>query len=331
MLTSPGIALIGPRSPRLVTQWARAAERAGLGSVWFIEDYFQPGAYALAGAAAAVTERVAIGLGVVNPFTRHPAVLAMETGTLAGLAPGRIILGLGTSNPGWIRDQMGIPFAAPLQALRESVEIVRRLWSGERLSYAGSSFTLQGVKLDFTPAQTTLPVLLGVKGPRAVTMAGEIADGVLCSILSSPGHVRRIRASTAERRSPFNLAAYIPMLIDADGERARHTIRPFLARYLAFLHGQSILRDAGIAQGATIAIREAVLAGRPVSHLVTEAMIDETSIVGTPHECRMALARWAEAGLDTPVAVVPPDASLFEQLARIGKEIGPFWREMSAR
>jgi 5,10-methylenetetrahydromethanopterin reductase len=226
---------------------------------------------------------------------------------------------------------MGIPFTAPLQALRESVEIVRRLWSGERLSYAGSSFTLERVKLDFTPAQTTLPILLGVKGQRAVTMAGEIADGVLCSILSSPGHVRRIRASTAERQRPFTLAAYMPMLIDADGERARHAIRPFLGLYLAFLHGQSILRDAGIAEEATIAIREAVLAGRPASHLVTEAMIDETSIVGTPQECRMALARWAEAGLDTPVAVVPPDASLLEQLTRIGTEIGPFWREISAR
>jgi 5,10-methylenetetrahydromethanopterin reductase len=312
-----------------VTQWARAAERAGLGSVWFIEDYFQPGAYALAGAAAAVTERVGIGLGVVNPFTRHPALLAMETGTLAGLAPGRIILGLGSSNPGWIRDQMGIPFTAPLGAVRESVEIIRRLWAGERLSYAGRCFTLRAVKLDFPLAQAALPIWLGVKGPRAVAMAGEIADGVLCSILCSPGHVRRIRASTAARPRAFAMAGYIPTLIDADGERARHVIRPFLARYLAFLHGQSILRDAGISERETEPIRAAVLAGTPAGHLVTGAMIEQTSIVGTPQECRAALARWAEAGLDTPVAVVPPDVSVFEQITRIGTEIGPLWRELT--
>lgn len=331
MLTSPGIALIGPRSPRLVTQWARAAERAGLGSVWFIEDYFQPGAYALAGAAAAVTERVAIGLGVVNPFTRHPAVLAMETGTLAGIAPGRVILGLGSSNRGWVQTQMGIPFLTPLQALRESVEIVRRLWSGERLNYAGRCFTLAGVKLDFVPAQATLPILLGVKGPTAVAMAGEIADGVVCSILSSPAHVRRIRASTRRGSRDFAVAAYIPMVIDADGARARRTIRPFLARYLAFLHGQSILSDAGLEAAATQPIREAVLAGTSAGHLVTEAMIDATSIAGTPHECRAALARWAEAGLDAPVAVVPPDMGLLEQVTRIGTEVGPYWREMTGR
>src|SRR5215471_20278729 len=85
--TTPGIALMGADSPSRVTAWARAAERAGLGSAWIIEDYFQPGAYALAAAAAAVTERLVLGLGVVNPYTRHPALVAMETAALAGIAP----------------------------------------------------------------------------------------------------------------------------------------------------------------------------------------------------------------------------------------------------
>jgi 5,10-methylenetetrahydromethanopterin reductase len=331
MLTSPGIALVGSQAPRLVTEWARAAERAGLGSVWLIEDYFQPGAFALAGAAAAVTERVAIGLGVVNPFTRHPAVLAMETGTLAGVAPGRVVLGLGSSNAGWVQAQMGIPFRAPLQAVRESVEIVRRLWAGERLTYAGRSFTLSGVQLAFAPAQDTLPILLGVKGPKALAMAGEIADGVVCSILSSPGHVRRVRASTGAPSRPFPVLAYIPTLLDADGDRARRAIRPFLARYLAFLHGQSILADAGVGAADTQPIREAVLAGLPAGHLVSDAMTEQMSIAGSPRECRAALERWAEAGLDAPVAVCPPEVSLVEQIALLGAEIGPFWRARVAR
>ena len=331
MSTSPGLALIGPRSPRMVTQWARAAERAGLGSVWLIEDYFQPGAYALAGAAAATTERVAIGLGVVNPFTRHPAVLAMETGSLAGLRPVESCSASGVAILDGFRTRWESRFSAPLRALGESVEIIRRLWAGERLTFEGRCFTLRDVRLDFVPAQRTLPILLGVKGPRAVAMAGEIADGVLCSILSSPGHVRRIRASTGDRSRAFALAGYIPVLIDADGERARRTIRPFLARYLAFLHGQSILRDAGISERVTQPIRQGVLAGEPVGHLITNAMIEQISIAGTPQECRAALGRWAEAGLDMPVAVVPPDVSLFEQITRIGTELGPYWRELTAR
>ena len=139
---TPGIALMGADVPSHVTAWARAAERAGLGSAWIIEDYFHPGAYALAAAAAAVTERLAIGLGVVNPYTRHPVLLAMETAALAGIAPGRVVLGLGSSNRRWIEAQMGIPFKAPLGGLRESVAIVRRLLAGERVTARGEVFTV---------------------------------------------------------------------------------------------------------------------------------------------------------------------------------------------
>ncbi|MGH7402764.1 MAG: LLM class flavin-dependent oxidoreductase, partial [Candidatus Rokuibacteriota bacterium] len=81
---SLGAALIGEDAPAHVVERARAAERAGLDRLWLIEDYFQTSAFALAGAAAAVTTRIGLGLGVVNPYTRHPALLAMETATLAG-------------------------------------------------------------------------------------------------------------------------------------------------------------------------------------------------------------------------------------------------------
>src|SRR5438477_5984648 len=139
---SLGLALMHHGTALHAAAWARAAERAGLGSVWIIEDYFHPGAFALAGAAAAVTDRIAVGLGVVNPYTRHPALLAMETAALAGLAPGRVALGLGSSNRRWIEEQMAIPFKTPLGGLRESVEIVRRLLAGERVTYTGECFSV---------------------------------------------------------------------------------------------------------------------------------------------------------------------------------------------
>src|SRR6185295_1884196 len=185
--TTPGIALMGTDAPSHITDWARAAEAAGLASAWIIEDYFHPGAYALAAAAAAVTARLAIGLGVVNPYTRHPALLAMETAALAGIAPGRVVLGLGSSNRHWIEAQMGIPFKAPLGGLRECVAIVRRLLAGERVTARGEVFTLDDVELAWRPPGPA-PVLLGVKGHRALRHAAEIADGVLCSVLAPAEH-----------------------------------------------------------------------------------------------------------------------------------------------
>ena len=323
---SLGVALLGHGLPGRATEWARAAERAGLASLWVIEDYFHPGAYSLAAAAAAVTERIVIGLGVVNPYTRHPALVAMETAALAGIAPGRVVLGLGSSNRRWIEAQMAIPFKTPLAGLREGVEIVRRLLDGQRVTHAGEVFSVHDVALE-TPPAVRVPILLGVKGPRALALAAEIADGVHCSIMASPAHVRRVRATTAARED-FTVIAYVPVAVADDGAQARASLRPLLARYLGALHGQSILVDAGLDAARTQPFRDALTAGRPAAELVTDEIIDTLAIAGTPAECRAALARWVEAGLDAVIAVVPAGADLGQQMERIGRELSPAWREL---
>jgi len=326
---SLGVALLGHGLPAGTTDGARAAERAGLGSLWVIEDYFHPGAYALASAAAAVTERITLGLGVVNPYTRHPALVAMETAALAGIAPGRVVLGLGSSNRKWIEAQMAIPFKTPLRGLREGVEIVRRLLHGERVTHAGEVFSVQDVALE-TPPPAPVPILLGVKGPRALALAAEVADGVLCSVLSSPAHVRRVRATTSARRD-FKVIAYVPVAVADDGAQARAWVRPLVARYLGALHGQSILEDAGLGPARTEPFRDALAAGRAAAELVSDEMLATLAIAGTPAECRASLARWAEAGLDAVIAVVPEGADLARQMERCGRELSPAWKARRCR
>ena len=327
---SLGVALAGPDAPARVAERARAAERAGIASLWFIEDYFQTGAFALAGAAAAVTSRIALGLGVVNPYPRHPALLAMETAALAGIAPGRVVLGLGTGVRRWVEEQMRIAAPAPLGALRDSVLVLRRLWAGERVSFTGASFALAEVALEWKPAQPVLPIVLGVKGPRGLTLAGAIADGVVCSVMSSPAHVRRVRETTtaarreAGRDGAFPIAAYVPVAIGGDSAAARRSVRPLLARYLAHLHGQTILADAGVAPAQTLAIREARARGESGGPLVTEEQIDTFALAGTADHVRRRLADWLEAGLDTPIALLAGGADPAEQLAEIGAELGPW-------
>lgn len=324
---SPGVALMGADAPSRVTAWARAAQKAGLGSAWIIEDYFHPGAYALAAAAAAVTDRLTIGLGVVNPYTRHPALLAMETAALAGIAPGRVVLGLGSSNRRWIEAQMGIPFKAPLGGLRESVEVVRRLLAGERLTFRGEVFTLDDVELDWRPPGK-VPVLLGVKGPKALRLAGEIADGVHCSVLASPAHVRRVRQTVAAAGRDFIVVAYVLTAISQDGEQARAAVRPLIARYLGVLHGQSILLDAGLGPDRTQTFRDALGRGAPAADLVDDALIDALAVAGTPEHCGRQLARWAEAGLDAPIAVLPGGGDIAAQIALVGEALVPPWKAL---
>jgi 5,10-methylenetetrahydromethanopterin reductase len=328
---SLGVALMGRAIAGRATESARAAEHAGLSSLWIIEDYFQPGAYTLAAAAAAVTDRIVIGLGVVNPYTRHPALIAMETAALAGIAPGRVVLGLGSSNRKWIEEQMAIPFKTPLRGLREGVEIVRRLLDGQRVTYAGEVFAVHDAALE-APPPAPVPILLGVKGPRALALAAEVADGVHCSVLASPAHVRRVRATTSSRsRDDFAVITYVPVAVSDDRAQARAWVRPLIAHYLGLLHSQTILQDAGLDAARTQPFRDALAAGRTAVDLVTDDMVDAFAVAGTPSECRATLARWAEAGLDCAVAVVPARADLARQLERIGRELAPAWKEMRCR
>lgn len=321
-----GVALLGHGVPARTTAWARAAESAGLGSLWVIEDYFHPGAYTVAAAAATITKRIVIGLGVVNPYTRHPALVAMETAALASIAQGRVVLGLGSSNRKWIETQMAIPFKTPLRGLREGVEIVRRLLDGQRVTYTGEVFSVNDVVLEAPPAER-VPILLGVKGPRALALAAEVSDGVHCSILTSPGHVRRVRATTAARKD-FPVIAYIPITVSNDRGQARAWMRPLVARYLGALHGQSILEDAGLDTTRTQPFRDALVAGRLATDLVSDDIMDAVAIAGTATDCRAALGRWAEAGLDGVVAVIPQGPDFVDQVERLGRQLSPAWRQL---
>jgi len=220
---------------------------------------------------------------------------------------------------------MGIPFKAPLGGLRESVEIVRRLLAGERVTFRGEVFTVDDVELEWTPPEA-VPVLLGVKGPRALRLAGEIADGVHCSVLASPAHVRRVRQTAGAGRPDFAVLAYLIVAIDRDGRRARAAARPLIARYLGVLHGQSILLDAGFGPERTRPFREALGRGVPAAELVDDALIDALAVAGTPEHCRRQLAGWAEAGLDAPIAVLSPEADMTEQITLYAETAVAAWK-----
>ena len=194
-------------------------------------------------AAGAVTERITIGLGVVNPYTRHPALLAMETAALAGIAPGRVVLGLGSSNRKWIEEQMAIPFKTPLDACARH-GIVRRLLDGQRVTFAGDVFSIHGSpsrRCRWPPCRSCS--VSKDRGPWRWRPRSRMA----CTARSSP-----------RRRTSVGCAQHVERawrlqgdLVRPDGGRTIATRRapgrrPMLARYLGVLHGQSILDDAGL-------------------------------------------------------------------------------------
>jgi len=331
-LRLPALGLFGPPAARQSIVAARRAEELGFGSLWIAEDYFFPSAFPLAAAAATATRRLVICTGVVNPYSRHPALLAMESATVSALAPGRFTLGLGSSTRLWMQEQMGIPFTKPLATLRESVEIIRQMLRGEACDHLGSQFRVSGVTLRVESADREIPIFLGVKGPRMLQLAGEIADGIILSILTSPGHVMRARrqASTGRlqsgqetRRLP--IFAFLLVSIAHDGSVARQAIKPTLARYLGSLHAQPFLRDANISEHDTEPFYRALVEGRDARELVTDELLEVFTVSGNPDECRAALGRFASAGLDSPAFLISSELDFDEQMRAVAEHLIPFW------
>ena len=168
----------------------RRAEEAGFESLWVTERYFHEETCSLLGFLAAATRSIELGVGVVNPFTRNPALLAMAAATLDRISGGRSILGLGRSDRPVIEGRMGIPYDGSLSALEEAVVLIRRLLSGDRVTASRGRFPLDGVRLAISPTRDRVPIYLAGIGPRALRLAGAVADGVLLNAYTPTGYVR---------------------------------------------------------------------------------------------------------------------------------------------
>lgn len=295
--------LSGHRNAAEAVDLARMTEELGLHDVWVTEDYCERGAFALAGAIAAATRRVRIGIGVVNPWTRHPMLLAMEFAALDELSAGRAVLGLGASNSRWMTEQLGIPFDRPIGRLRDSVQILRTALAGESVDHDGANFRVHA-RLGFTPTRPRPPIVLGVKGKQALAMAADCADGLLLSILSSPAYVEWVREQVGPRHE---LSAYVAVSAGDDPATARDQVRPTVARYLGVHGDQAITRVAGLDPERAAAFRQGWVDGTPRVDLVDDALLDTFAVTGSLDGAGDALARFASAGLDVAVLRDDPD------------------------
>jgi coenzyme F420-dependent glucose-6-phosphate dehydrogenase len=177
--------------PRRLLDLAVAAERSGFDSVW-TSDHFQPwrhtgghapNALVWLGAAAQATSRVVLGTSVLTPsFRYNPAIVAQAFGTLGCLAPGRVILGVGT---GESLNEVPVGVEWPEQSerfarLKESVQLIQQLWRGERLTIEGEYYRVNNATIYDRPEQP-VPVYIAASGPAAARLAGRIADGFICT------------------------------------------------------------------------------------------------------------------------------------------------------
>ncbi len=213
-----------------IPEYARRLEGDGIEQLWVIEDCFFTAGVSLAATALAVTERLTVGIGILPAVARNPAVTAMEIATLANLAPGRFVAGIGHGVQAWM-EQMGARTPSPLTTLDETISVVRRLLTGEKVTFAGREVRLDQVQLD-QPPSVVPPVVAGVQQEKSLAVAGRVADGVILVEGAGPTYVSWA-LDHAGRPDDFRAVTFTMMSIDADRRQAYRPLVPLVAGLIA--------------------------------------------------------------------------------------------------
>jgi 5,10-methylenetetrahydromethanopterin reductase len=179
------IASLGGEPGQRYLEQVKLAERLGFHAFFHNDKKWARDLFSRLGAATQVTSRIGLGTSVIDPYTRHPALMAQATATLAELAPGRFRVVMGSGSH--FETLPGYGNARPVAALRESTQLMRALWAGEKLTLDGEVVKFKDGALDWKPSSAP-PLYIASRGPQILKLAGEIADGVLIgSFATVPG------------------------------------------------------------------------------------------------------------------------------------------------
>ena len=209
-----------------IGEYARRCERSGLQQLWVIEDCFFTAGVSLAATALAVTEELKVGIGIMPAVARNPAITAMEIATLANLAPGRFVPGIGHGVQEWM-GQMGARTSSPLTTLDETITVVRRLLAGDEVSFEGREVHLDHVRLDHPPSVVP-PVIAGVQREKSLALAGRVADGVILVEGAGPTYVEWA-LDHAGRPAEFEVVTFTMMAVADDRREAYGFVSEFVA------------------------------------------------------------------------------------------------------
>jgi F420-dependent oxidoreductase-like protein len=296
---------------------AQRAEALGFESVWMPEAYGTD-AVSILGALAASTQRIQLGTGIVNVFSRTPALLAQTAATLDLISGGRFILGLGTSGHQVVTGWHGMAFDRPLLRMRETTAIVRQVLRRDRLIFKGEVFHLDmGLKLLAHPVREMVPIYLATLTPGGLRLTGEVADGWIPTLFS-PEHMDLFRpeleAGARISGRPLDslaIAPHVPVSIDDDRAGAREPLKPWVALYVGGMGSRTknfyndLVSQYGFADDARM-LQELYLGGKKLEaiHRVPDALVDAISIAGPASYVRERLPVWASAGVTTLLASV---------------------------
>lgn len=301
-----GIALSNEVPLAETVAMARRAEELGFDEVWVPESRHGRSATATAAVLARETTRVGLGVGVVNPFWRHPSLIAMEAATLDEASGGRLRLGLGAAL--WTLRAMGEDddrTRRPLAAMVEAIRIVKAMLAGEE-GVNGEVFRVRAdSRIDFEPVRRYIPVYVGAVNRKMMEAAGGWADGVYLGALTSPGYARwsaermadGARAAGRDERG-LDLCANILTSVSTDAAAARAACRRVITYYLWRV--EPVVHETSGADPEAVAFVRSRVSENGVDAVAEDLpreLIDVFAAAGTPDEVMTKLDEFEGAGV----------------------------------
>jgi probable F420-dependent oxidoreductase len=301
-----GIFFTGLPAPMAIDA-AERADEAGFRSAWFPEITFAD-AFGPAVAAAARTQRIGLGTGVVGIWSRSVVTLALQAATLHQLSGGRLLLGLGVQARGYVEGWHGQRYRKPVTAMREFVTILRDLLRGERVSFEGEIFSVRNFQLQMQLPEQPARIYVAANGPRMIQLAGELADGML-GYFHSVAYVRdvvvpnlTIGAERAGRKlEDVDVTVGFPSVVTRD-DSGLELAKGQVMMFATALDSAPAYMDSIVAAGfgdVAREIQERVARGdtRGAVELVPDEMADALTISGGPDNVRRRIQSYCDAGL----------------------------------
>ena len=303
-----GIAFSGGPGPAEIVDCIVLAESLGYESAWVAEGHGGD-QFAILAAAASRTSHIRLGTSITSVFVRTAPTIAMAAAAVDDISGGRFILGIGSSHKVQVEAEHGVAYAKPLTRVRETVGVIRDLLRDGTVRFQGETVNIETFDLWFAPRRPPPPVYISAVFPKMIALCGEIADGVMLtrSTLDTATGVREQLAEGARRvgRDPSGIvvSSLLPTMTAESRAAALAALRPglavdagFVPRYNRMMAQHGFAAEAG-------AIAEAWARGdrAAAERAVSDALIDATSIAGTPEQCRERIAAYRRCGIDLPI------------------------------
>ena len=294
-------------SPQDYQELSSQAEKNGFEAVWVPEGGGRDSLTSLA-TIAMKTDAVKLGTGILPIFARTPTNTAMGAAGMAAVSDGRFLLGLGVGHAPTVESRDGIPFNQPMTRMRETIQIIKALLSGEEVNFTGKQFKITGASMGAATPKTKVPIYIAALGPQMLEMVGELADGVLMNwtavdyLGEAIGHIKRGAEKAGRDPNEIDIAGYVRVAVGDNLTESRVSLRRQVARYASNPFYRNFFSQTGFDKemsAAAAALADGNL--DKAADSITEEMQDQVAIVGTVEECRAALEKRRAAGLQLPV------------------------------